>query len=215
MQKRLFPVRKEAADLLRKLITNTKNLPDDLKAMNSNNQNLTKNTLGTLFNEGNREDNVTKNLVKDRDKMMLQRLEKEKGRVMVDTTTEAEKKQKALIEKYGVSDQTDVQHTFRISNLNIEGNPADPNDFLDGKSAFDEFLEIIKETVANKSKVKLRFHYNFRKNMHTDIFTGVVNFYFDDKSQAELLKKELEGSVFNNYELSTEWFERKPPQARS
>jgi hypothetical protein len=41
-----------------------------------------------------------------------------------------------------------------------------------------------------------------------------VNFYLDDKAQATLLKDELEGAIFNNYELQTEWFEKKPPLLR-
>jgi hypothetical protein len=36
-----------------------------------------------------------------------------------------------------------------------------------------------------------------------------VNFYFEEKRNAELLKNELEGSIFGNYEIQTEWIEKK------
>lgn len=29
-----------------------------------------------------------------------------------------------------------------------------------------------------------------------------------------MMKEQLEGAVFNNYELVTEWFERRPPLVR-
>ena len=213
VQKRMVPVRKEAVDLLKKLKANIQRLPDDIKTMNTNGQNLVRNTLGTTFNEGNREDNVTKQLVKDKDKVSLLRLEKEKTKVgVVDMLTDTEKKQRALQEKYSFADQPDVQHTFRITHLALNGNSADPVDFAEGKAEFEEFLDGIKDYVLQRSKVRLRFHTNFRKSMHNDVFTGVVNFYFEDQSQAILLKNELEGAVFNNYEIFTEWFERRPPQ---
>ncbi len=213
VQKRMVPVRKEAVELLERLKANLQKLPEDIKSLNTNNQNLVRNTLGTVFNEGNREDNVTKQLVKDKDKMSLLRLEKEKTKV-VDTMTEAEKKQKALLEKYSFADQPDTQSTFRITNLALNGNLADPADFAEGKAEFDDFLDQIKESIQQKHKIKLKFHVIFRKSMHTDVFNGMVNFYFDDQSQAVLLKNELEGAVFNNYELYTEWFERRPQAPR-
>lgn len=212
VQKRLVPVRKEAVNLLEKLKANLQKLPEDVKALNTNNQNLVRNPHGTVFNEGNREDNVTKQLVKDKDKMTLLRLKQESGKV-ADTMTDAERKQKALLEKYSFADQPDTQSTFRITNLALNGNPADPADFANGKAEFDDFLDGIKETIQAKHKIKMKVHYIFRKSMHTDVFNGMVNFYFDDASHAVLLKNELEGAVFNNYELYTEWFERRPPTA--
>ena len=76
IQKRKVPVRKEAADLLVKLTTAMQK-DDSIKHLNTNNQNLSRTQNGMTFNQGSREENVTKNLVKDRDKVMMNKLEKE------------------------------------------------------------------------------------------------------------------------------------------
>jgi hypothetical protein len=205
-QKRMMPVRKEAVELLEKLKARMETL-DAIKAQNTNGQNLVTHAHGIVFNEGNREDTVISKLVKDKDVANLQKLEKDRLKT-TETKIEQPKKMSQLAQ-IG-TEQGDIQHTFRVLNLAMSGNTADPFVFARGKNDFEDFLQNIKEEIFQKKKIRVRFNTNFRKSMHTDLFMGVVNFYFEDRSHAELVKNELEGAVYNGYEIMTEWFERRP-----
>jgi hypothetical protein len=142
--------------------------------MNTNGQNLTRNTLGIIFNEGNREENVTSKLVKDKDKKAIQDLEKNRnvGGTM-DLRTDAEKKMQELRQKYDFGEMGEVQHTFRVVNLVLSGDPNEPDYFEKGKAEFDVFLEDVKDQILAKEKVRVRGNHNYRKQMHTDKFFGV------------------------------------------
>lgn len=174
VQHRKFPVRKQANQLLQKLY---KNLPKNTEAvaMNTNGQNLTRNTLGIVFNEGNREENVTSKLVKDKDKKALQDLEKNRNvSGPADSRTDNEKKMQELRQKYDFGDMGEVQHTFRVVNLVLSGDPTEPDYFEKGKGEFDVFLEEVKEHILNTYKVRVRGNHNYRKQMLTDKFFGVI-----------------------------------------
>lgn len=172
VQHRLVPVRREAADLLKKLRNHSKTLPE-VVSMNTNGQNLSKNIHGVHFNEGDREENVTNKLVKDKDKKLIDTLEKEKKGIPTDTKTAEELKKEGLLNKYGITDTQDTQHTFRITNLVMEGDPSDANDFEKGKAEFEKFIETVKENIFTTKKVRIRAHMNFRRQMTTNKFMGV------------------------------------------
>jgi hypothetical protein len=172
VQHRQFPARPQAVDLLKKLRANMKTMPEIL-SMNTNGQNLSRNLHGITFNEGDREENVTNKLVKDKDKKLIDSLEKEKNRAPADTRTAEEIRVQQLREKYQVSDAMDVQHTFRIINLVLDGDPSEPNYFEKGKAEFEKFVETVKEHILQTKKTKIRANSNFRKHPVTDKFMGV------------------------------------------
>lgn len=171
IQKRKYPVRKEAADLLNKLKNNMLKI-ESVRSANANNQNISRTTIGMTFNEGSREDNVSKNLVKDRDKVMLSKLEKEKNKTTEDKPVE--KKNDLQLAQYA---GTDDVPPFRILDLNLPGDMRNPDDFLDGKAEFEEFIEDIKKEIFEECKRRIRVNLNFRKQMSTDRFNGVCIHY--------------------------------------
>ena len=206
IQKRKVPVRKEAADLLVKLTTAMQK-DDSIKHLNTNNQNLSRTQNGMTFNQGSREENVTKNLVKDRDKVMMNKLEKENNSAPDKKLNE--KKSDLAGFAYSEGDQ---QITFRVVDLMLPGDPKNEDDFKEGKAEFDEFIEDVKKELFEEKKVKIKVHLHYRKQMNTDRFNGMVHFYLEEESQAKMLKEKIHMRIFNNYELRTEWFEKKPPK---
>lgn len=203
IQKREVPVRKEALSYVEQL--RARALKNTAYVAKNTGQTLSVHPKGTVFDEGNREENFGNNWGTDADQAKINRINAASIEAIVGTATN-EKPKPSLGDKYNFGDE---QYFIKIQNLVLPGNVASMHEFEDAKFDFGQFLDGIRDTILANTKTRIRLYPQYGRRMRDNVFNGIVTFYFDDESHAQLARKELDGAIYNNYEIHVDPVEKK------